>query len=650
MSNMISNCDLKITSNTIEQNTITSNTIERNAIKRAILNTTIDAIISINTKGIIEMFNPSAEKLFGYNLDEVIGKNVQMLMSHNYNHNQYLECYLRTGIKKIIGYGREVIGKKKSGEIFNMDLSIIEVNINDKKMFTATIRDITKRIKEKEELEQALTIKNNFLAKMSHELRTPMNGIIGMSNILLTMNLTQEQKDMVSTISESGEILLNVVNDILDFSKIEAKKQELEYKEFNLKILIEQIIDMMFGHARLKFIDLGFLLANDIPIFLVGDNIKIRQILINIINNAIKFTNNGYVFINVKLINIVDNKCNLLIEVQDTGIGILEENISKLFQPFTQIDETITRKYGGSGLGLVIAKELAVLMNGDITLSSIYNKGTTFNITLQVDLQIDNDIKLNNNISLFKTQKIIVFTYTKLSKKILKYYFKYLGISCIFIKDTQDFKDFKNFKDLKDITHIICEFNNINNELLIEIKNKHKHIKIIGIKYIEHKYKNIEYIDYWINKPLKCSSIYSIFDVENYGKKYYKKILPNINKAKTNMILIAEDNMINQKVLMCMIKKCGFEADVASNGKEVIELMKIKQYNLIFMDCHMPEMDGFECTRLIRLNEINSKSHVKIVALTGGVNDKQKCFDCGMDIFLSKPVKPNEIWKIINEV
>jgi PAS domain S-box-containing protein len=623
---------------------------------RAILDTTIDSIISINTCGLIELFNPAAERLFEYTPNEVIGKNVKMLMSHPHsdNHDEYIGCFLRTGIKKIIGYGREVVGKKKSGALFDMELSISEVFLHDKKIFTATIRDITKRIQDKKELEmskkeleQALMIKNNFLAKMSHELRTPMNGILGMSNILLNMDLTAEQTDMVTTIIESGEILLNVVNDILDFSKIAAEKLELEYVNFNLQVLIEQVIDMMIGQARLKKLDLSFLIPNDIPIFLIGDPLKIRQILTNIINNAIKFTNTGHIFVSLKLLNTFDMKIDLLIEVIDTGIGILDTDLPRLFKPFTQVDETTTRKYEGSGLGLVIAKQLAISMNGDIKISSVFNKGSIFSITLQLDKQLDkqSDKQLDKQLD---KHNIIVITKFKSTSQIFKYYFKYLGVACIFCKNLNDIYD-----KLSNYTHLICEFNNTLLEKLDEVSVKFTNLKIIGIKYINQQYKNIPCITYWVNKPLKKDAIYSIFNDENFIKK--RKLSPIIKENKSfkkGIILVAEDNLINQKVVLCIIKKHGYIADVASNGIEVIELLKKTKYSLIFMDCHMPEMDGFECTKLIRLSEKNTKSHIKIIALTGGVsvNDKQKCIDCGMDGFLSKPVRSDDICKIIKEL
>ena len=618
---------------------------------RAILDTTIDSIISINTCGFIELFNPAAERLFEYTPNEVIGKNVKMLMSHPHsdNHDEYIGCFLRTGIKKIIGYGREVVGKKKSGVLFDMDLSVSEVFLHDKKIFTATIRDITKRIQNKKELEmskkeleQALMIKNNFLAKMSHELRTPMNGILGMSNILLNMDLTAEQTDMVTTIIESGEILLNVVNDILDFSKIAAEKLELEYVNFNLQVLIEQVIDIMIGQARLKKLDLSFLIPNDIPIFLIGDPLKIRQILTNIINNAIKFTNTGHIFVSLKLLNTFDMKIDLLIEVIDTGIGILDTDLPRLFKPFTQVDETTTRKYGGSGLGLVIAKQLAISMNGDIKISSVFNKGSVFSITLQLDKQLDKQLDEHN---------IIIITKFKSTKKIFNYYFKYLGVRCVFCDNLNDIYD-KLSKS--NYTHLICEFNNTLLKKLEEVSVKFTALKIIGIKYINQQYRNIKCITYLINKPLKKNSIYSIFNDKNFIKKKRKlsTIIKETKFFKKGIILVAEDNLINQKVVVCIIKKYGYIADVALNGIEVIELLKKTKYSLIFMDCHMPKMDGFECTKLIRLSEKDTTSHIKIIALTGGVslNDKQKCINCGMDGFLSKPVRSDDICKIIKKL
>ena len=355
--------------------------------KSAILDNVVDGIITINKRGIIQTFNRAAEQIFGYQAAEVIGANVQVLMPEPFHgeHPQYIQSYLKSGSAKIIGIGREVVGKRKDGSDFPMDLAVSEVQLGDRRGFVGITRDITERkeaeamlIKTREEAQQANQAKSAFLANMSHEIRTPMNGIIGMTDLLVDTSLTEEQQDYVRTISTSGTTLLAIINDILDFSKIEVGKMELETVTFNVRSLIQEIEELFSPSAQEKTLDFGITTDADVPNALQGDTVRLKQILTNLIGNAIKFTEQGEVRVHVLVEHPIQDMASIRFEVRDTGVGITNEQRNLLFQSFSQADSSTTRKYGGTGLGLSISQQLVLLMGGRIDVISAPGLGSTF--------------------------------------------------------------------------------------------------------------------------------------------------------------------------------------------------------------------------------------------------------------------------------
>ncbi len=373
---------------------------ERERRLSTVLNNTVDAIITINEDGLIESFNASAEKIFGYDALEVIGKNIKMLMPEPFhsNHNNYMKNYLTTGNKRIIGVGREVVGKSKDGTTFPIELSVSEVFLTNRRIFTGIIRDITERKqyeealqKAKEEAEQANKAKSDFLASMSHEIRTPMNAIIGMADLLLESELNAEQRKYVDISRNAGENLLGLINDILDLSKVEADLIVLENTQLDLNSILKTLCELMSVKAVAKGIRIGCTLLNDVPTDLIGDPHRLMQILINLVGNSIKFTEQGEIVIGVEKLSSVNTSqgseiVELRFSVKDTGIGIPPEKASIIFDKFTQADSSTTRKYGGTGLGLAISKKLVELMGGKIWVESEIGKGSTFLFTAQFEV------------------------------------------------------------------------------------------------------------------------------------------------------------------------------------------------------------------------------------------------------------------------
>lgn len=359
----------------------------------SIIDHALNGILVVNEAGIIELFNPSASNILGYTLHEVIGRKFTILVPEPYKteYMEYLRRYLETGIGEVIDSGpREVVGLREDGTTIPIELLISSMKLDSKRLFLVVFQDISQRKEVEEAIQkahdmavEASVAKSEFLSNMSHEIRTPMNTIIGISDLLSETPLNDDQKKYVQIFKESGEHLLSLINDILDISKIEAGHAELEHADFNLQQLMDKIKEMMLIKIEPQKLNLVFDTEPDIPRNLIGDAGRLKQVLLNLIGNAIKFTEKGEVLVKTKLksLNMTKKEVELLFEIHDTGIGISAEKVGLLFHDFTQGDLSFTRKYGGSGLGLAISKKLIELMNGNIWVESEVGKGSTFYFT-----------------------------------------------------------------------------------------------------------------------------------------------------------------------------------------------------------------------------------------------------------------------------
>jgi len=363
---------------------------------KSIVAEAVDAIITISQRAEVLSFNPAAEQMFGYHEDEVIGKNVSLLMPSpiREEHDQIIKNYLTTGIKKIIGVGgREVTGVRRNGQQFPLELAVSEVQLKDQVIFTGILRDMTTRKQEQEtlknamlEAEEASMAKSDFLTHMSHEIRTPLTAILGMADLLEDSKPNKEQEKYISIFKRAGDHLLSIINDLMDLAKIEADQFTLDTIPFNLKELISDTHAIMETEARIKHLNLHYSLESGIPSTIFGDPTRLRQVLINLIGNAIKFTNKGSVSLHVRLVqpavthNSKPKRIEIEFTVKDTGIGISKEKRELIFDRFSQADHSITRKFGGTGLGLAVSRSLAVLMGGNIIVSSVEEAGSTFTL------------------------------------------------------------------------------------------------------------------------------------------------------------------------------------------------------------------------------------------------------------------------------
>lgn len=530
-------------------------------------------------------------------------------------------------------------------------------------------------VEARHEAETATKMKSAFLATMSHEIRTPMNAVLGMTGLLADTELSAMQRDFVETVLTSGENLLTLINEILDFSKLEANEMELEEIDFNLNTCVEEVADLLAMLAQSKGLELASLIHQSVPLDLRGDVARLRQILTNLVSNAIKFTPIGEVIIKVSLKSETDSIANIEFRVIDTGIGISPAAQKKLFHPFTQVDASTTRKYGGTGLGLAISKQLVDLMGGEIGINSEEEKGSQFWFTLPFVKQPVNEIaeiaklKSRREINL-KDMRVLVVDDSETNCKILSYQLTAWQMRVDAIQGASAAIPIMRAAvaegDRYELAILDMQMPELDGEMLgtlIKADPLLKDTRLIMLTSLNQKSgmsrgKALEF-DIYLVKPVKQSRLLdALMEVvaitaQSNGLAYLYQDSPlvpvkdfHLSKKRISKlkILIAEDSPINQKVALHQLRSFGYDADVAGNGKEVLDLLERINYDIILMDCQMPVMDGFEATRAVRQLDSDKKNTV-IVAMTANAlkEDRDRCLACGMDDYLSKPVRKEDL-------
>ncbi len=667
---------------------------EKEEMYRKVHEMAFDGVILADSRGVIVEANKSAGRIFGYD-EGLDGIELETLIPEGLRkaHREGFARFMRTGEKKIHGQVVELMGLRKDGFEFPIEL-VINSFINRGKTFvTGTIRDITERkmaevelklvnhdlMKKQEDLkrarraaEEANRAKSAFLANMSHEIRTPMNGVIGMTGLLLDTELTAEQREYAETIWKSAESLLALINDILDFSKIEAGRIELENVAFDVRSLVEDTCDILAVRAHEKGLELICEIDPDVPLKVIGDPGRVRQVITNLAGNAIKFTQEGEVVVRTSAVGEVGKGgLTLKFEIIDTGIGIPEERLDRIFEPFTQADTSTTRRFGGTGLGLSISKKLAQMMGGEIGASSEPGKGSTFWFTAMFirEKGIDERTWQSGDI---KGIKVLTVDDNRTNLRIMGLLLESWGCRHCEAEDGEsalaELRGAVRRGEPFDICILDMQMPGMNGETLgrrIKADAEIKDVELVmmtsmGERGDAGRLSRMGFVAY-ITKPVKQARLYDCLAMVRGTSRIPADQRPSglitahsiEEKKKVNLrVLIAEDNPTNQKVALGVLRKLGCRADCVANGKEALRALASVPYDFVLMDCQMPEMDGYEATRKIRSPDSDVLDHsIPIIAMTAHAlaGDRKKCLAAGMDDYISKPVRPADLGALIRK-
>ena len=613
---------------------------------KAVVETAADAIILFNSEGVIESVNRAAERMFICQRDGLIGQHVRALMPGSDSEGQisFLQEYLEAQKMPIPDMYSEIIGRRLNGEIFPARLSVSPINTGDNQCFATIVRDVSKDKQLLEDLQQerdnaqaANRAKSTFLATMSHEIRTPLNGVVGTMDLLSHSRLNSQQENWLVTAQESAAQLQAVIDDILDFSKIEAGRLLLEETSLSLEALLENLADSVMPLAIKKGLNLQIYSDPQIPM-VKGDSVRIRQILYNLAGNAIKFTGEnierkGCVIISVTLKSHAKGKVSIVISVKDNGIGMDGRERESLFKPFTQADAETTRRFGGTGLGLVITKRLVDMMRGTIQVVSEKGEGSEFIISLMLPESVD-EFEFDNR--QLEGVEAMLIADNELNEQIILNYLQSAGCA------VQVFKC-ENLHALHGATPqplvvMACDYS----DELVQLKQSLGDTLLwLNPSPLHSTTEHSENMSSLSMNALRRKNLIDAVKAIYTGHLHATE--PEVVEEGPSAlfaaprILLAEDNEVNQKVIGHQLEKLGCIVDVATDGLEALTMWRENAYSLLLTDCHMPNMDGYELTRAIREEE---KDRLPIIAVTADAlkGTAQQCYQVGMDDYLTKPL------------
>jgi len=631
-------------------------------------------IFGMDAEGLITFINPTAARLLQREPQELIGKNPHEVfhfytqLNDAYNHEVCSMCLTR--LNGTPTQGENEFFWRKDGSRFPITYSCSPMW--DRDFITGAVvvfDDITSRKQTeaelraaKEEAESAARAKSDFLATMSHEIRTPMNGVIGMTSLLAQTNLNNEQQEFVDTIRVSGETMLTLINDILDFSKIDSGRLDLENQPFDLASCVEDVIDLLATKANHKSLELIYYIEPNVPHYINGDITRLRQILVNLVSNAIKFTETGEVLISVSK---EKTQAEILhFSVKDTGIGISDEQKKRLFKAFSQADSSTTRKYGGTGLGLVISQKLTHLMGGAMWVESKPGLGSTFHFTIHAKAVDPASMPNDAMKSLLQGKHVLIVDDNKTNRRILELQCKNWGLVPYSVSSGVEAIQLLSKQARFDVGLIDMSMPEMDGIQLARQMQTLLKTDLFPLVMVSSLGRNLEQLTIpldlfstYLCKPVKQSVLFnailqSVSDAHIAHHSNRDSIPPILDEDLAEKhpmrILVAEDNPVNQKLTQRILEKMGYKPDLVANGIEVIDALHRQPYDLILMDVQMPEMDGLDATREI-IREFGDNHRPRIVAMTANAmrGDREVCLNAGMDDYISKPIRLTELQEIL---
>jgi two-component system sensor histidine kinase/response regulator len=624
------------------------------------------AIVVLSNDEKITSCNRAFESLFGYDQVEIIGKKIDQLITTDETIGE-AEQYTQKAMDGLV----HAVGKRRRKDHSVIDVEIFGVPVivaGEKIGALAIYHDISELVKARHEAEEANRAKSEFLANMSHEIRTPMNGVIGMLELVLDTTLTDEQRDYLGISLQSAETLLALINDILDFSKIEANKLELEKIDFDLRNTVEDAASMMAKRAQDKGLELVCLIHPDLKSQIKGDPARLRQILINLTGNAIKFTQQGEIVIRAEPLEETETHVRLRFSVQDTGIGIPKDRVNAVFERFIQVDGSTTRKYGGSGLGLTISKQLVEAMGGQIGVESQPGFGSTFWFTVLFDKQPVGTFAEKPSLAAtfgVKDLRILGVDDNATNRMILTKMVAGFGCQIDTVesgaKALELLRNAGRQGDPYRIVLLDMQMPDMDGEQIaraIKADPAICEVQIIiltsmGQRGDAARLESLGCAAYLL-KPVKQQMLYDTLCTilalkETQRPRLVTRHLVAEQKRQGQRILLAEDNPINQKLAIILLQKAGFSVDAVETGQHALERVQTQAYSAVLMDVQMPGMDGFETTKQIRQWE-GSERHVPIIAMTAHAlkGDRERCLEAGMDDYVSKPIAPQALFTVLD--
>lgn len=641
---------------------------------RTIINSSPDMMLIKDLNGVYTDCNDKFLDFIDAKREDIIGTTDYDLFSKNEIDEIIKNDNIVKKDKKTITQEQQYIGP--NGKKFYLEKNMVPLYNSDKEIIGILINafDVTKREEEQEYLqrakeaaENATMMKSNFLANMSHEIRTPMNGVLGFIQLLKDTNTSEEQAEFIEDAQKSSEMLLEIINDILDFSKIEANKLKMDNISFDIRSVIEDVTLMAASNAEKKQVEVDSLICSDVPQKVFGDPGRIKQVLNNLLGNAVKFTSKGEIIVYVKKVSDNEDTSVISFEVKDSGIGIEQDKLDLIFEAFAQADASMTRKYGGTGLGLAISKKLVDLMNGQFCVKSEIGKGSTFTFSIPFKKDKSIEQEYSNSKQSISGAKILIVNSNPTDSKVMRYYLSEENCAIVEAHSSEEALGLINNKNDK-LSVIIIDYKIEKSEdgslcKLIKENDASKDIPLILYTPLAQRgdaiwAKNAGFKGY-LTKPIKkqllIETVKMVLDEKSdliNNSLITKHLLKEKKFNSKSKILVVEDSKINCKLIIKILSKNGLSCNIATDGNQAIEAYKNKKYDLILMDCQMPILDGYEATKEIRsIEQSEKRQHVPIIAMTANamVQDKEKCFKVGMDDYISKPIEIANLLNIMSK-